>query len=71
MSTGPRIPLAGALDIAANALGVLRPHCHKADLAGSGRRRGSNPPPPIRPQPVGGYQPCPVRRTPNPPPSEP
>ena len=35
------------------------------------RRQGSNPPPPIRPQPVGGYQPRPIRRTPNPPPSEP
>jgi hypothetical protein len=35
------------------------------------RRQGSNPPPPIRPQPVGGYQPRPTRRTPNTPPSEP
>ena len=35
------------------------------------RRQGGNPPPPIRPQLVGGYQPRPIRRTPNPPPSEP
>jgi hypothetical protein len=34
------------------------------------RRRGSNPPPAIRPKPVGGYQPRPIRRTPKPPPSE-
>jgi DNA polymerase/3'-5' exonuclease PolX len=39
MSTGPRIPLAEALDIAASTLAILRPHCHKADLAGSGRRQ--------------------------------
>jgi hypothetical protein len=38
MSTGPRIPLAEALDIAANTLAILRPHCHKADIAGSVRR---------------------------------
>jgi DNA polymerase/3'-5' exonuclease PolX len=31
--------LAEALDIAANTLATLRPHCHKADLAGSGRRQ--------------------------------
>ena len=39
MSTGSRIPLAEALDIAANTLAILRPHCHKADLAGSIRRQ--------------------------------
>jgi len=39
MSTGPRIPLAEALDIAANTLAILRPHCHKADTAGSVRRQ--------------------------------
>jgi DNA polymerase/3'-5' exonuclease PolX len=39
MSTGPRIPLAKALDIAANTLAILRPRCHKADIAGSVRRQ--------------------------------
>ena len=37
----------------------------------SARRRGGNPPPPIRPQPINGYQPRSSRHTPNPPPSEP
>jgi DNA polymerase/3'-5' exonuclease PolX len=39
MSTGPRIPLAEAQDIAANTLAILRPFCHKADIAGSVRRQ--------------------------------
>jgi DNA polymerase/3'-5' exonuclease PolX len=39
MSTGPRIPLAEALDIAANVVAILGPHCHKIDIAGSVRRQ--------------------------------
>jgi DNA polymerase (family 10) len=39
MSTGPRIPLAEALDIAANVVAVLGPHCLKIDVAGSIRRQ--------------------------------
>ncbi len=39
MSSGPRIPLAEALDIATNTLAILRPRCHKADIAGSVRRQ--------------------------------
>ena len=35
------------------------------------RRRGSNPPLPIRSQPNGGYQPYFDERIPNPPPSKP
>jgi DNA polymerase/3'-5' exonuclease PolX len=38
MSAGPRIPLGEALDIAANTLTILRPHCHKVNIAGSVRR---------------------------------
>jgi len=41
MSTDFRIPLAKALDVAANTLATLRPHCHKADIAGSVRRQRS------------------------------
>ena len=39
MSTGPRIPLAEALDIAANVVAVLGSHCQKIDIAGSVRRQ--------------------------------
>jgi DNA polymerase/3'-5' exonuclease PolX len=39
MSTGPRIPLAEALDIAANVVAILGPHCLKIDIAGSVRRQ--------------------------------
>jgi DNA polymerase/3'-5' exonuclease PolX len=39
MSTGPRIPLAEALDICADTVADLRPHCLKIDEAGSVRRR--------------------------------
>jgi DNA polymerase/3'-5' exonuclease PolX len=39
MSSGPRIPLAEALDIAANVVAVLGPHCLKIDVAGSIRRQ--------------------------------
>ena len=38
MSTGPRIPLVEALDIAANVVAILGPHCLKIDVAGSVRR---------------------------------
>jgi DNA polymerase/3'-5' exonuclease PolX len=39
VSTGPRIPLAKALDIGANVVAILVPHCHKIDIAGSVRRQ--------------------------------
>ena len=39
MSSGPRIPLAEALDIAADVVAVLGPHCQKIDIAGSVRRQ--------------------------------
>ena len=39
MSTGPRIPLAEALDVAANVVSALGPHCQKIDIAGSIRRQ--------------------------------
>ena len=39
MSSGPRIPLAQALDIAVNVVLVLGPHCLKIDIAGSVRRQ--------------------------------
>jgi DNA polymerase/3'-5' exonuclease PolX len=39
MSTGPRIPLAEALDIAANVVAILGSHCLKIDVAGSVRRQ--------------------------------
>ena len=41
MSAGARIPLAKALDIAANVVSVLGPHCHKIDIVGSVRRQRS------------------------------
>jgi hypothetical protein len=39
MSTGSRILLANALDIAANVVAVLGPHCLKIDIAGIVRRQ--------------------------------
>ena len=39
MSAGPRISLAEALSVAANAVAVLGPHCQKIDIAGSVRRQ--------------------------------